>query len=102
MSSYQELVAEYPELGDIIARFENEISYLHNSMPNTEKIYENICSAPDEPWSKRQWDYVQQLHGLVLHLQRQLNEHLDKSKKKRTPIKKKYIYKNTLYKAQQE
>lgn len=33
----------------------------------------------DEPrWVRKQWQYVQQLHGMVLFLQKKLNEHTDK------------------------
>ena len=50
----------------------------------TTKVEEYI----DEPvWSRKQWQYVQQLHGMLLFLQKKLNEHTDKEKNKAN-----YIY----------
>ena len=39
-----------------------------------------------EEWAPKQWDVVNQMRGLVLHLQRKVNDHLDKKKQKPTGV----------------
>lgn len=99
MKSYKELIKECPELGERLADIINDISCLQNSMPNiqdpakprelpeyTAELYRDGTFALKEEnkWVLTQWNKIQQLRGLVKKLQRDLNEHLDKSKKKST------------------
>lgn len=45
------------------------------------RLDEILEQVPEKQWTSRQWDTVNQLRGLVLHLQRKVNEHLDKKKR---------------------
>ena len=44
-----------------------------------------VLQEVSNPWTNRQWDYVQQLKSQILFLERKLNEHIDKSRKRRAP-----------------
>ena len=46
----------------------------------TQEITVAPCLAEPKEWDKRQWYKVQQLEGLVKHLQNKINEHIDKSR----------------------
>ena len=72
--SLKQLIRQYPELGDIFADFENRLSLIENSLPNKIPSGETFTQSPDsttlkeEPWSKEQWDVVNQLRGMVKFL----------------------------------
>ena len=82
-----------PQIGDIIAEFENRVSYLEQSSVGTlvyeleerlKAIEEKInLITNDKSWSNQQWDAVQQAQVKVMHLENKLNEHLDATKKKK-------------------
>jgi len=70
------------------ADFENRISFLENSLPGSAMIprddeaQENIVT-PEKPWTRRQWDRVEQLQGEMANLKRKFLE-LEKQIPKRT------------------
>ena len=45
-----------------------------------------VKSSPEPKWSRRQWDYIQQLESKVLFLQKKVLELLASERKKRTSI----------------
>ena len=58
------------EIKEMLAEFENRISFLENSLPGSamtpeEKSQEKI---PEKPWNRNQWGRVEQLRGEMLHL----------------------------------
>lgn len=40
-----------------------------------------LLEITEPEWTRQQWEYVQNLRGLVNHLQNKINEHLNKDKK---------------------
>jgi len=74
------MIKSFEELGEILAEFENRISLLENSMPNPQEL-DQPEKPPEPQWTQEQWRYVQQLRGMVLHLDKQVKEALSKKKK---------------------
>jgi len=73
MQDLRLLIREYPELGDVLAEIHTELSYLHNSMPNTSPEAPELDSKPEQ-WKPKQWDRLQQLEGRILHLENKVME----------------------------
>jgi len=73
------------EIQEQLAEFENRISFLENSLPGTAMSYHpedeplKPRATPEQPWSKRQWDIIQQLRGEMLNLKKKFLD-LEKSK----------------------
>jgi len=61
-------------------------SYAYCGVPDPQKASQQVSPAETLPkkelWTHKQWDHILQLEAQGLYLQRKLNEHLDKSKKK--------------------
>jgi len=72
---------------DILADHENRISFLENSLPGSamtpkeEESQEDI-KQPDKPWSKSQWDIVQQLIGEIKHIHKEVHKLLGEGRYK--------------------
>lgn len=61
------------EIQEMLAEFENRISYLENSLP----FHSDPEPTPvykDTEWTNRQWDAVKQLKAQVIHLTTKVNE----------------------------
>ena len=60
------------DIREILAEHENRISFLENSLPGSAMSYkpedEPQKETKQEPWSKRQWNVVQQLRGEMANL----------------------------------
>jgi len=56
------------------------------NMPITPKI-EYVYQESEQPWSKRQWDTVQQLKAQVLFLSDKVNKMRDNASKRKTKYK---------------
>jgi len=62
------------EIQELLADFENRISFLENSLsgsamtPREEESQEVMMQQSPEPWNKNQWDIVNQLRGELLNL----------------------------------
>lgn len=91
MLELKQLIQQYPELGEVFADFETRLLTLENSLSSPVGETPQKNETPEPEWTRRQWDAVTQLKGLVLHIQSKLNEHLDKSKPKKKPIRHKGI-----------
>ena len=72
----KELIKMYPELGEVLADFENRLSYLANSQPYQKEPPKE--PEPEEPWVSKQWDVVNQLRAKVNYLQGKVNAKYDK------------------------
>jgi len=76
------------EIREILANFEDRISFLENSLPNSammpmEDEPQEVTKIPEKPWTRRQWDRVEQLQGEMANLKRKFLE-LEKQIPKRT------------------
>jgi len=63
------------EIQEMLADFENRISFLENSLPGSAMSYQEevseVQAAPkQEPWDRRQEDIVNQLRGEMANLKR--------------------------------
>ena len=54
-----------------------------DNQPPFSQLISTSLQAP--AWSVKQWDYQQQTRGMLLYLEKKINEHLDKSIKKKQP-----------------
>lgn len=82
------LLKEYPELGEALADFESRLLYLENSLPYSRPEIIAKKEPPNE-WSKKQWDYVQQIKAELLHHRREyarLMAELDTISQKRKDV----------------
>ena len=76
----QELIRQYPELGDALAEFENRISFLENSLPYYQEEYKSEIQPVFKP---RPVDKeIDQLKANYIGLRNKLYEHLGSSKNK--------------------
>ncbi|GAH06109.1 unnamed protein product, partial [marine sediment metagenome] len=65
------------EIQEMLANFENRISFLENSLLGSAMSYhpeeenqEVVMKQLQEPWSKKQWNIVDQLRGEMINLKR--------------------------------
>ena len=63
------------EIQEMLADFENRISFLENSLPGSAMSYQEevseVQAAPkQEPWDRRQEDIVNQVRGEMANLKR--------------------------------
>ena len=77
------MIKSWEELGDYLAEFENRLKYIENSQGGSKEIVEQETSQEPE-WYCGQWTQVTQLKAMVLHLQKKVNEHIDRKKHKDT------------------
>ena len=76
MPTLDELIRQYPGIGEWMADMENRLSYLENSMPV--KNSEGQVAIPEtEPaeWSKEQWVAVNHLRAMLNNVQSKLIEY---------------------------
>ena len=82
------------EIREGMADHETRLLFLENSLPYrrapreetkllTPKLNENISDKEVSQSLKRLWNELLQVKGLTAHLQRELNEHIDKSSKRK-------------------
>ena len=92
------MIHSFEELGEVLAEFENRISFLENSQhfhePKEEHSISEICT-PESEWSKNQRDTMNQLKAEVVHWRKQHSEVLLEIDKLRPPIKKPRQHKYT-------
>lgn len=88
MNSLNKLVNQFPELGELLAEFENRIACLENSQPTRvdeggHPNWEEIANTtPDEPTNQEILDKLHRVEVLKNDLENRLNNHIDASKKK--------------------
>jgi len=85
VNELKQLIRQYPELGDVFADFETRLLFLENSLPNApnnEQIYQK-SEQSEEPWSKNQWDIINQLRGMVQFLYSKETERRANASKRR-------------------
>jgi len=88
MKQLQDLIKECPELGSLLDSIGLRLFILEQSqLPSW--CQDEGEKPPDkdiqpEPWSRRQWDFVQQLQAQMIHLDKKCNSYIDASKKKDT------------------
>ena len=93
MPSLQDLIKQYPLLGEHLAEIENRISFLENSQCNIPVTQESeVVTEPEPQWSKRQWDYVKQLKSRVIHFEGKVEELMGTLKKKKGTPKDIYMF----------
>ena len=70
----------HAEIQEWLADFENRISFLENSLPGSamsyhpeEETQEDIVQQ-DPPWTRRQWDIINQLRSEVKHIHGEVHE----------------------------
>ena len=76
------------EIQEMLADFENRISFLENSLPGSAMSYQEevseVKAAPkQEPWDKRQEDIINQLRGEMVNLKRKFLALEERPTKKR-------------------
>ena len=91
VKTLEELIRECPELGEIFAEFENRLSCVENSMPNTKREQPGTENTKVPKWTRKQWDSIQQLQAEIIFLKNKLNGHLDKPRTKAKPTRSKGI-----------
>jgi len=52
-------------------------------LPALEESSKKVAYAQETEWSSKQWDVVNQLRAGYIHLQKNLNEHVDAGKPKK-------------------
>ena len=70
----KELIKQYPELGELLAEYENRLLFLEGSLPLQIEEDETKVVYQDIEFTQRQWDAVNQLKGLTLNIDRRLKE----------------------------
>jgi len=84
----QDLIKECPELGEVLAEFENRISFLESSLPYPVSKEEPIRE-------ERAYQDLRPIKSEVNHILNKINTHINASKKRATDNKNKYnIYKD--------
>lgn len=83
MKELKHLIQECPEFGDIMADFENRISFLENSQSHCYRSEKEQPTPDVQPANKEVLSKLHKVEVLINDLRNILNKHIDKSKKKR-------------------
>ncbi|KKN71844.1 hypothetical protein LCGC14_0416980 [marine sediment metagenome] len=83
LQATRRIVKDYPEFGELLAEFENRISYLENSQPYSRLEEEPSPTPTTDRLSNKERDVIASLRAMVLHIEKKLNEYIDASKKRK-------------------
>ena len=70
----KDLIKQYPELGEVLAEYENRLACLENSQPYHKEESEARAVQQDMEWTPKQWDAVLQTKAMVLNIDSKIKE----------------------------